>query len=113
MLSDMTFAIGSEDGRLVDIGKAYSGLTHPEIRSLTEHFKATTSKRSGDVHVVQPTVVLEVAFGGIQRSNRYASGFALRFPRIVRQRTDLGLHDIDDVRQLENLYKTQKGRRSI
>jgi DNA ligase-1 len=112
-LSDMTFAIGSEDGRLVDIGKAYSGLTHPEIRSLTEHFKATTSKRSGDVHVVQPTVVLEVAFGGIQRSNRYASGFALRFPRIVRQRTDLGLHDIDDVRQLENLYKTQKGRRSI
>jgi DNA ligase-1 len=112
-LSDMTFAISSEDGKLVDIGKAYSGLTHPEIRALTEHFKATTSKRSGDVHVVQPTVILEVTFDGIQRSNRYASGFALRFPRIVRQRKDLGLHDIDDVRQLENLYKTQKGRRSI
>ena len=111
-LSDMTFAISSQDGKLVDIGKAYSGLTHSEIRTLTEHFKATTSKRSGDVHVVQPTVVLEVTFGGIQRSNRYASGFALRFPRIVRQRKDLGLRDIDDVQQLEHLYKTEKGRRS-
>ncbi|MEE3151661.1 MAG: ATP-dependent DNA ligase, partial [Acidobacteriota bacterium] len=89
-LSDMTFAIRGEDGNLIDIGKAYTGLTHPEIRTLTEHFKATTSKRSGDVHEVQPTVILEVAFGGIQRSNRYASGFALRFPRIVRQRKDLG-----------------------
>ena len=112
-LSDMTFAISSQDGKLVDIGKAYSGLTHSEIRTLTQHFKATTSKRSGDVHVVQPTVILEVAFGGIQRSSRYASGFALRFPRIVRQRKDLGLRDIDDVQQLEHLYKTEKGRRSV
>ena len=112
-LSDMTFAIHAEDGKLIDIGKAYTGLTHPEIRTLTEHFKATTSKRSGDVHEVQPTVILEVAFGGIQRSNRYASGFALRFPRIVRQRKDLGPRDIDDVRQLEHLYKTQKGRRRL
>ena len=112
-LSDMTFAIRGEDGKLIDIGKAYTGLTHPEIRTLTEHFKATTSKRSADVHEVQPTVILEVAFGGIQRSNRYASGFALRFPRIVRRRKDLGPRDIDDVRQLEHLYKTQKGRRSL
>lgn len=112
-LSDMTFAIRANDGTFVDIGKAYSGLTHTEIRALTEHFKATTSKRTGGVHVVEPTVILEIAFDGVQRSSRYDSGFALRFPRVVRQRKDLGPSDIDDVAQLEHLFKTQKKRRSM
>ena len=109
-LSDLTFAVRGDDGTFVDVGKAYSGLTDAEIRKLTEHFKATTSKRSGDVHVVEPTVILEVAFGGIQRSKRHASGFALRFPRIERRRDDLRPADIDGVDRLEELFRAQKKR---
>jgi len=109
-LSDLTFAVRGTDGELLDVGKAYSGLTDDEIRALTEHFKETTRSRAGDTHLVEPSVFLEVTFSGVQRSRRHASGFALRFPRIVRRRGDIGLDAIDTVDRLKELLALQKGR---
>jgi DNA ligase-1 len=102
VLSDLTFAVLRE-GELVNIGKAYSGLTDSEIARLTRHFKETTVERHGPVHRVEPTVVLEIAFDRIQESKRHKSGFALRFPRIARIRDDkspAGASTIDEVRRI-------------
>jgi DNA ligase 1 len=100
VLSDYTFAVlddrpGAEDGRLVTIGKAYSGLTDAEIAELTRWFEAHTISRHGRYRVVEPAVVVEIAFDVIMRSGRHASGYALRFPRILRVRDDKGVTDID------------------
>jgi DNA ligase 1 len=88
MLSDYTFAVRDEEGRLLNVGKAYSGLTDAEINEMTEYFKAHTIRDFGRVRLVEPTVVIEVAFDRIQPSARHKSGYALRFPRIVRLRPD-------------------------
>ena len=96
VLSDYTFAVRDEiDGRLVTIGKAYSGLTDAEIADLTRWFEANTISRHGRYRVVEPAIVVEVAFDVIMRSNRHASGFALRFPRIARVRDDKTVAEID------------------
>ncbi len=108
-LSDFTFAVRRGDD-LLDVGKAYSGLTDAEILELTEHFKETSVSRRGDEHRVEPQVILEVAFGGVQRSTRHPSGFALRFPRILRQRPDLSLADIDTVERVEEIFRQQATR---
>ncbi|HEV8118204.1 MAG TPA: hypothetical protein VGQ32_06740, partial [Thermoanaerobaculia bacterium] len=102
MLSDYTFAVRDGD-RLVNIGKAYSGLTDEEIRTMGAHFRKITTGRYGPVRAVAPEVVIEVAFDTIQQSNRHKSGFALRFPRIVRLRPDKTPEQattLDEVRQL-------------
>jgi DNA ligase-1 len=94
VLSDYTFAV--RDGeRLLNVGKAYSGLTDKEIAELTEYFKARTLKDFGRVRLVEPDTVIEVAFDQVQRSARHTSGFALRFPRIVRLRPDKPVSEID------------------
>jgi DNA ligase-1 len=100
VLSDYTFAVlddrpGAPEGKLVTIGKAYSGLTDVEIAEMTRWFEEHTLSRHGRYRVVEPTVVVEIAFDVIHRSNRHASGFALRFPRIVRIRDDKGPHEVD------------------
>ena len=104
MLSDLTFAV-QLDNTLVDLGKAYSGLTDSEIDEMTRTLKATTTSRDGPRHIVEPTIVLEVAFDGIARSQRHAGGFALRFPRILRQREDLASDQIDTLAEVERLYQ--------
>jgi len=94
VLSDYTFAV--RDGeRLRNVGKAYSGLTDKEIAAMTEHFLASTTRDLGRVRVVRPDTVIEVAFDQIQRSDRHDSGYAMRFPRIVRLRPDKPASEID------------------
>jgi DNA ligase-1 len=89
VLSDLTFAVRDEDaGRLVTIGKAYNGLTDVEIRAMTERLLALTVEDHGHYRTVRPEIVLEVAFNHLQQSSRHTSGYALRFPRIVRVRPD-------------------------
>src|SRR5881398_729231 len=89
VLSDYTFAVYDEAGeRLVNIGKAYSGLTDAEIAKMTDYFKSITLRDYGRFRSVQPEVVLEVAFDAITESGRHNSGYALRFPRIKQIRTD-------------------------
>lgn len=94
VLSDYTFAVRDGD-RLLNIGKAYSGLTDAEIADLTEFWKAHTIRDFGRARLVEPNTVIEVAFDQIQPSERHDSGFALRFPRIVRLRPDKPASDID------------------
>ncbi len=98
VLSDYTFAVRGE-GELLTIGKAYSGLTDAEIAELTEHFLANTISQRGRYREVAPDVVLEVAFDRVQRSDRHASGLALRFPRIKAIRRDKSVSDIDTLEQ--------------
>jgi DNA ligase-1 len=89
VLSDLTFAVrDGTTGRLVTIGKAYNGLTDAEILEMTERLLAITIEDHGHYRTVRPEIVLEVAFNHLQRSSRHTSGYALRFPRIVRTRTD-------------------------
>jgi DNA ligase 1 len=106
LLSDYTFAVRDAD-RLVNIGKAYSGVTDAEIRQLTEFFLAHTVEDYGHVRSVTPEMVLEVAFNNIQRSNRHDSGFALRFPRIVRLRPDKPVAEIDTLDRVRELFASQ------
>ncbi len=96
VLSDYTFAVRDDDtGTLLTVGKAYSGLTDAEIAALTRHFLESTLEEKGRVRTVLPDVILEIAFDSIQPSKRHASGYALRFPRIVRIRTDKTAAEID------------------
>ncbi len=106
VLSDLTFAV-LRDGELVNIGKAYSGLTDVEIANMTEHFKTTTREQHGPVHLVEPNVVLEIAFDRIQESKRHKSGYALRFPRIVRIRDDKTPDQISTIDEVRRIYEGQ------
>ncbi len=107
VLSDYTFAVRDEmdGGHLVTIGKAYTGLTDAEIATMTTWFEAHTLRRSGRYRVVEPSVVVEVAFDVIMRSGRHSSGFALRFPRIVRLRPDKRPDEADSLATVERLWR--------
>ncbi|HEX7175014.1 MAG TPA: ATP-dependent DNA ligase, partial [Pyrinomonadaceae bacterium] len=107
MLSDYTFAVrrSEEDAELLGVGKAYSGLTDAEIVELTEWFRAHTVQEfaHGRVRVVEPKIVLEVTFDRVQESKRHKSGYALRFPRIVRLRDDKTPDEIDTLETVRKL----------
>ena len=106
VLSDYTFAVrDTERDKLVNIGKAYSGLTDAEIAEMTRWFEAHTIARFGRFYQVEPTVVVEIAFDVIVRSARHGSGFSLRFPRIVRLRPDKAPDEIDTVETVTALYE--------
>jgi DNA ligase-1 len=107
VLSDYTFAVRDEDaGQLVTIGKAYSGLTDAEIAEMTTWFEEHTIKTFGRYRMVEPTVVVEVAFDVIMRSNRHKSGFALRFPRIANLRLDKPADEADTLQTVRQLYES-------
>jgi DNA ligase-1 len=106
VLSDYTFAV--RDGeRLVNIGKAYSGLTDAEISEMTKWFLEHTIDDQGFRRVVEPRIVLEVAFNNMMRSDRHESGYALRFPRIVRLRPDKLPEEADTLEQAQEIYEKQ------
>jgi DNA ligase-1 len=109
VLSDYTFAVRDGD-ELKNVGKAYSGLTDAEIRDLTKFFIEHTIEDRGWIRIVEPTLVLEVAFNNIMESDRHESGFALRFPRIVRIRTDKPASEIDTVDRVREIFTTQPDR---
>ena len=110
VLSDYTFAVrrSEKDGELLNIGKAYSGLTDAEIAEMTEWFRGHTIQEfaHGRVRVVEPRIVLEVTFDRVQPSNRHKGGYALRFPRIVRLRPDKNVEDIDTLETVRKLVET-------
>ncbi len=112
LLSDYTFAVQDSTGTLLNVGKAYSGVTDAEIAELTAWLTAHTLQDHGHFRTVEPLRVLEVAFNNIMRSDRHASGFALRFPRILRIRDDKPVQEIDTLARVEQIYHSQpdKGR---
>ena len=106
VLSDYTFAVRDDaGGRLLNVGKAYTGLTDAEIEERTRYFLEHTISDQGWGRLVEPELVIEVAFDSIQRSTRHRSGYALRFPRIVRLRPDKPVAEIDTLARVEELYR--------
>jgi DNA ligase-1 len=106
VLSDYTFAV--RDGeKLVNIGKAYSGLTDAEIAEMTKWFLEHTIEDQGFRLAVEPKIVMEVAFNNMMRSHRHESGYALRFPRIVRLRPDKLPEDADTIKRAKEIYESQ------
>jgi DNA ligase-1 len=106
VLSDYTFAVRDGD-KLLNVGKAYSGLTDAEIAEMTEWFKAHTLDDQGFRRTVEPKIVLEVAFNNMMRSSRHESGYALRFPRILRLRTDKSADEIDTLETVKEIFARQ------
>lgn len=108
VLSDYTFALRDPaGGGLTIIGKAYTGLTDSEIATLTDEFLASALSKSGNKILVEPRVVLEIAFDAIGPSRRHSSGLALRFPRIVRLRRDKSPAEIDTLESAKKLVTAE------
>lgn len=106
VLSDYTFAVRDGD-RLLNIGKAYSGLTDAEIAEMTKWFVEHTIDDQGFRRIVEPKIVLEVAFNNMMKSDRHESGYALRFPRIVRLRPDKLPEEADTLERAKEIYEKQ------
>jgi DNA ligase-1 len=106
VLSDYTFGVWEGD-KLVNIGKAYSGLTDAEIGEMTQWFLDHTLEDQGFRRTVEPKIVLEVAFNNMMQSDRHDSGYALRFPRIVRLRPDKSAHDADTIERVREIFERQ------
>jgi DNA ligase-1 len=107
VLSDYTFAV-RDGARLVNVGKAYSGLTDREIAQMTEWFLAHTTADHGFWREVEPKIVIEVAFNAVMRSDRHNSGYALRFPRILRLRPDKPPDEIDTLERVREIHERQQ-----
>ena len=101
--SDYTFGCWTEDGELLPVGKAYSGITDDELRLLDKFVRDHTIARFGPVREVEKTLVLEIAFDSVHASKRHKSGVAMRFPRISRIRTDKPAAEADTVAGLKRL----------
>jgi DNA ligase 1 len=106
VLSDYTFAV--RDGeQLLNVGKAYSGLTDTEISEMTKWFLEHTIEDQGFRRVVEPKIVMEVAFNNVMQSDRHNSGYALRFPRIVRLRPDKLPQEADSLQRVREIHQQQ------
>ncbi|WP_448701757.1 ATP-dependent DNA ligase [Mucilaginibacter sp. AW1-3] len=100
LYTDYTFAVWDGD-KLVPFAKAYSGLTDEEIRKVDNFVKRNTLEKFGPVRTVKPQLVFEIGFEGINYSTRHKSGVALRFPRILRWRTDKPMEEADTLETLK------------
>lgn len=109
LFTDYTFAVWHE-GQLAPIAKAYSGLTDAEIREVDRFIRAHTIDRYGPVRTVEPLLVFELHFEGVQLSTRHRAGLAVRFPRIARWRTDKLPKDADTLETLRALAEQQANR---
>ncbi len=101
LFSDFTFAVW-EDGRLVPVMKAYSGLTDAEMTEITRFVRKNTVTTFGPVSSVEPILVFELAFEDVSYSTRHKSGIAVRFPRILRWRKDKKAEEADTVDHLKS-----------
>jgi DNA ligase-1 len=106
LYTDYTFALW-DNGVLVPFAKAYSGLTDKEIREVDTFIRRNTVEKFGPVSTVRPELVFEIAFEGIQRSNRHKSGVAVRFPRMARWRKDKSAGEADALDTIKALLPAE------
>ena len=92
--------------QLTAFAKAYSGLTDEEFKQIDSVIRKTTLEKFGPVRSVKPTLVFELGFEGINLSPRHKSGIAVRFPRMLRFRSDKPLHEANTLNDLKLLLKT-------
>lgn len=97
-------------GKLLDIGWVATGLTDEALAELTEMFRELILVQKSMEVELKPAVIFEVAYEEIQKSQSYSSGYALRFPRLVRVRDDKSLEEADSLERVESLYRVQRGR---
>jgi DNA ligase-1 len=109
LYTDYTFGVWEGDA-LVPIAKAYSGLTDAEIRQVDAFVRANTREKFGPVRTVKPELVFELGFEGIQASARHKSGIAVRFPRMLRWRTDKQAADADTLEQVKTMLSSADNR---
>jgi DNA ligase-1 len=113
LFTDYTFAVWDDAGELVPFAKAYSGLTDAEIREVDAWVRRHTLERFGPVRRVEPVLVFELAFEGLQLSKRHKSGVATRFPRIARWRKDKPAAEADTLATLQALARRHVGESGI
>jgi len=94
-----------ETGELLEIGRMGTGLTDEQFREATEILKPLIEFEKENVVKLRPKVVIEVGYQEIQKSPTYKSGFALRFPKLIRFRDDKSVDDVDSLERVERLYK--------
>ncbi len=109
MYTDYTFSVWDESGKLVPFAKAYSGLTDEEISRVDAFIRRHMVEKFGPVRTVEPILVFELAFEGIQRSPRHKSGIAVRFPRILRRRDDKKPLDADSLETIRSMLPGGNG----
>jgi DNA ligase-1 len=100
-------ALNQESGDFQLVGKTFKGLTDEEMIKMTEKLKELTIKKEGRRVIVQPKVVVEVAYNEIQDSPKYKSKMALRFARINRIRTDKSPQEADSINNIRRIYHNQ------
>jgi DNA ligase-1 len=110
LLTDYTFAVADSSGKLVTICKAYSGLTDEELIEVDRYVRRASRERFGPVYSVPPERVYEIGFEAIAESDRHKSGIALRFPRILRRRTDKATDQADTVESVRKLLNDYEAR---
>jgi DNA ligase-1 len=109
LYTDYTFGVW-RDGELVPVAKAYSGLSNAEIEQLDRWIRSHTQEKFGPVRKVEPSQVFELAYEGIAASSRHKSGIALRFPRILRWRTEKPAPEADTLENLHDVLKAHHER---
>ena len=102
--------VDQSSGKLLDVGWVATGLTDEALAELTEMFRELIILEKGMEVEIKPAVIFEVAYEEIQKSPNYSSGYALRFPRMVRVRDDKSLEEADTLERILSLYRSQRGR---
>jgi DNA ligase-1 len=102
LFTDYTFGVWN-NGELITVAKAYSGLTDKEIAEVDAWIRRNTLDRFGPVRMVKPELVFELGFEGIQHNPRNKSKLAVRFPRILRWRHDKPASEADSLETLQAL----------
>ena len=100
-----------DKGKLVSTGRMASGFTEEQLAELTKTLKPLIISEEGKVVAVKPQVVLEIGYEEIQKSPKYESGYALRFPRLLNFRSDKSPEDCTTLKEIEKIYNLQRGRK--
>lgn len=109
-LSSVVLAARNKD-KLVSTGRMASGFTEEQLDALTKTLKPLITKEEGKVVHVKPSVVLEIGYEELQKSPKYESGYAMRFPRLLNFRTDKSPEDCTTLKEIEKIYSLQRGRK--
>src|SRR3989338_2541678 len=100
-----------DNEKLVSTGRMASGFTEEQLEELTKTLKPLIISEEGKVVTVKPQVVLEIGYEELQKSPKYESGYAMRFPRLLNFRSDKSPEDCTTLKEIEKIYNLQRGRK--